>query len=290
MKRHFPLIFALVVGGVLLHTTETRAQSKTVWTDDEKPIVQQLHTLRSLPDDVRARTTKELALTIRKLPAGSHKLDLANDLANLSTEGDFGRETLQEVTTTLADALTEHPVPEEKGHPAAVYVELAELVRYEHMQGSLDSPEFSSAMTDLESEDAERQHADFTLTDINGQRWNLGSLRGKVVLLNFWATWCPPCRKEMPTLEILYDRFKSQGLVVLAISDEEIAKVKPYISTPGFSYPVLLDSGRKVNGLYHVKGIPRTFVYNRDGKMVAESIDMRTQKQFLGMLSEAGLK
>lgn len=181
-------------------------------------------------------------------------------------------------------------MPEEKGHPAMPYVELAELVRYEHMQASLDSPEFSSAITNLESEDAERQHADFTLRDINGQSWTLSGLRGKVVLLNFWATWCPPCRKEMPTLEILYDRFRSKGLVVLAISDEDISKVKPFISAPGFSYPILLDSGRKVNALYHVKGIPKTFVYDREGKMVAESIDMRTQKQFLEMVSEAGLK
>ena len=74
--------------------------------------------------------------------AGAHKLTLANSLANLSTEGDFGRETLQEVTTTLADALREHPVPEEKGHPAAPYIELAELVRYQHMRAASDSRNF----------------------------------------------------------------------------------------------------------------------------------------------------
>ena len=219
-----------------------------------------------------------------------HKLTLANSLANLSTEGDFGRETLQEVTTTLADALRENPVPEEKGQPAAPYIELAELVRYEHMRAASDSSEFSAAMAKLRSDDEGRQHADFTLTDLEGKSWTLSGLRGKVVVVNFWATWCPPCRKEMPDLETLYNRFKGEGLVVLAISDEDAGKVRPFIAEHQVTYPILLDPGRKVNDLFQVEGIPKTFVYNRNGKLVAQSIDMRTQKQFLGMLAEAGLK
>jgi peroxiredoxin len=265
-------------------------QSKIVWNDQEKPIAQQIGTLRSLPDDIRSRTTEQLALQIRQLPAGAHKLTLANALANLSTEGDFGRDTLQEVTTTLADALRENPVPEEKGQPAAPYVELAELVRYEHMRASSDSPEFSAAMTKLESDDERRQHVDFTLADLRGKSWTLSELRGKVVVVNFWATWCPPCRKEMPDLEALYNRFKGEGFVVLAVSDEDAAKVRPFIAERQVTYPILLDPGRKVNDLFQVEGIPKTFVYDRDGKLVAQSIDMRTRKQFLGMLAEAGLK
>jgi peroxiredoxin len=254
------------------------------------PIARQIGTLRSLPDDVRSRTTKQLALQIRQLPAGAHKLTLANALANLSTEGDFGRDTLQEVTTTLADALREQPVPEEKGQPAAPYVELAELVRYEHMRASSDSPEFSAAMAKLEGDDERREHVDFTLTDLQGKSWTLRELRGKVVLVNFWATWCPPCRKEMPDLEALYNRFEGEGLVVLAISDEDAGKVRPFLAARPVTYPILLDPGRKVNDLFQVEGIPKTFVYNREGKLVAQSIDMRTRDQFLGMLAQAGLK
>ncbi|HEY8669912.1 MAG TPA: TlpA disulfide reductase family protein, partial [Terriglobales bacterium] len=114
--------------------------------------------------------------------------------------------------------------------------------------------------------------------------------RGKVVLLNFWATWCPPCRKEMPDLETLYQRFAPQGLVILGISDEEAGKVKPFIEQQKISYPVLLDPGRKVNEQFQIDGIPKTFIYDREGKIVAQSIDMRTQKQFLKMLAQAGLK
>ena len=265
-------------------------QSKIVWNDREKPIAQQIGTLRSLPDDVRARTTKQLALQIRQLPAGANKLTLANALANRATEGDFGRDTLQEVTTTLAEALREHPAPEEKGQPAAAYMELAQLVRYEHMQAASHSPQFSAAMAKLEADDQSRQHTNFTLTDLQGRTWTLSELRGKVVLVNFWATWCQPCRKEMPDLDALYNRFKSEGLVVLGISDEDAAKVRSFIAERQVTYPILLDPGRKVNASFQVEGIPKTFIYDREGKMVAQSIDMRTREQFLGMLAEAGLK
>ena len=111
-----------------------------------------------------------------------------------------------------------------------------------------------------------------------------------MVLVNFWATWCPPCRKELPDLEALYQRFGSRGFVILAISDEEAGKVKPFVADQKLTYPVLLDPGRKVNELFQVEGIPKSFVYDRAGKLVAESIDMRTQRQFLEMLRHAGLE
>jgi len=290
MKIRF-LMIRVVLMGICVAPLMCRAQqNQIIWSDQEKPIVQQIGGLRSLADDVRAVTTKQLALQIRQFPAGAHKVILANALANLSTEGDFGRDTLQQVTTTLADALREHPVPEENGKPAEPYFELAMLVRYEHMRSDSDSPEFAAAMKQLEADDARRETADFTLTDLNGKSWTLSGLRGKVVLVNFWATWCPPCRKEMPDLETLYNRFKGQGLVVLGISDEDASKVNAFISEGGYTYPILLDPGRKVNDLFQIEGIPKTFVFARDGKLVAQSIDMRTQKQFLGMLGQAGLK
>jgi peroxiredoxin len=267
------------------------AQDKVVWSEPEKPIVEQLRGLRKLDDKVRVQTTKDLALQIRRLPVVPHKVQLAGALANLSTEGDFGRDTLQEVTTTLATALREQPpAPEKNGEPNDLYMELASLVRYEHMQATSDNPQFAAATAKLEATDANRQKADFTLTDLQGKSWHLADLRGKVVLVNFWATWCPPCRKEMPDLQALYDKFKDQGFVVLAISDEDAAKVKPFITERKIGYPVVLDPGRKVNTLYEVAGIPKSFVYDREGKIVAQSIDMRTRGQFLAMLALAGLQ
>jgi thiol-disulfide isomerase/thioredoxin len=110
------------------------------------------------------------------------------------------------------------------------------------------------------------------------------------VLVNFWATWCPPCRKEMPDLNALYAEFKDRGLIILAISDEEAGKVLPFIQERGIRYPVLLDPGDVVNKQFDIEGIPKSFVYDREGKIVAQSIDMRTRHQFLEMLAQAGLQ
>jgi len=282
--RCLPLIFAVILPFVL-------AQEKVVWSDQERPIVEKIHTLRQLDDTVRARTTRDLALQIRQLPVVPNKLRLAVGLSSLATEGDFGRDTLQEVTTTLATALREQPPAAGKdAEPNHAFIELASLVRYEHMQATSDNPQFAQAMSRLEADDAKRQQADFTLTDLHGQAWHLKDLHGKVVLVNFWATWCPPCRKEMPDLQALYDKYKDQGFVVLSISDEEQAKVAPFIADRKITYPVLLDPGRKVNEEFIVEGIPKSFVYDREGKLVAQSIDMRTRNQFQQMLAQAGLQ
>jgi peroxiredoxin len=314
----FLVLVAVLASGLHLASAQKK---EIVWSADEKPIADQIHGLRDLADDVRAGTTKDLALKIRKLPATENKLRLAEGLAGLSTEGDFGHDTLQEVATTLADALRERPLPWEASKsdagegsratpfpatrapatrapatraPAYPYIELASLVRYEHVEAPLDlnndHGQFHAAMEQLEADDRKREHLEFALRDLSGKTWTLSELRGKVVLVNFWATWCPPCRKEMPDLETLYQRFESKGFVVLGISDEEAAKVEPFIRERKVSFPVLLDPGRKANEMFVVEGIPKSFVYDREGKLVAQSIDMRTQKQFLEMLGKAGLE
>ena len=286
------IIFLVAAGSLLLLSISFAAiaQEKTVWSDQEKPIVEQIRGLRALPDDVRARTTRDLAMQVRQLPVSSNKLRLAGALANLSTEGDFGDEALQEVANTLASALREQPPTGKKGEPNDLYVELASLARYEHVSVASDNPQFAAATAKLEAEDTQRQEADFRLSDLQGKSWRLKDLQGKVVLVNFWATWCPPCRKEMPDLQSLYVRFQGQEFVVLAISDEDNTKVAPFIAERAITYPVLLDPARKVNGLFQIEGIPKSFVYDRNGKLVAQSIDMRTQKQFLEMLAQAGLQ
>ena len=270
---------------LLLMALSVGAQSQS-----EQAIKQQVQNLRKVPDSERGAATRNLALQIRQLPVNSNQRSLAGSLANLSTEGDFGRETLQEVATTLAEALRESPIRADQDGPPQPYVTLAQLARYEHVNVSLDDPQYAAALAKLEADDHARQYADFTLTDLQGKEWTLKSLKGKVVLVNFWATWCPPCRKEIPDLDALYTRFQDSGFVILGISDEEDGKVRPFATEQKITYPILLDPGRKVTESFRVGGIPKSFIYDRDGKLAAQSIDMRTQKQFLELLAKAGLR
>jgi peroxiredoxin len=130
----------------------------------------------------------------------------------------------------------------------------------------------------------------FTLTALDGKTYSLDTLRGKVVLLNFWATWCPPCRREMPDMDKLYQRLASKGLVVLAVSDEKRETVEGFLAKQNYTFPVALDEGRKVNSAFGIQGIPNSFLFDREGKLVGEAIDMRTERQFLEMFKAAGLE
>jgi peroxiredoxin len=266
------------------------ADDKPAWSAAEQPIADQLHRLRQVPDNDRGAATRQLAGQIRRLPAVPNRLRLAEGLANLATEGDFGRQTLQEVASTLAEALREQPIANENGEPAAPYMTLAQLIRYEQVRVSLRAPALAAALAQLEKLDLRRASADFALRDLDGKEWRLSGLRGKVVLVNFWATWCPPCRKEVPDLGALYSRFREKGFVVLAISDEEAGKVASFVKEHDVRYPVLLDPGGTVGKLFGAEGIPKSFVYGREGTLAATAIDMRTMGQFLAMLSKAGLE
>ena len=137
-SRRNPLFFSLLLCAAVLTALPSmlRAQEqKPNWSAQEKPIYDQIAGLRKLPDDQRAKVTRQVALDIRALPNTQNKVRLANGLASRATEGDFGRDTLQEVATTLADALQALPQPDVEGGPAPAYSELAQLVRYEHMTG-----------------------------------------------------------------------------------------------------------------------------------------------------------
>jgi peroxiredoxin len=258
------------------------AQTKPALSPQEKAISGEISGLRALPDAEWTKTAGKLARQIQQLPASQGKVGLISQLGNLVTEGDAGHETLQTVASTMVDVLRTSP-------NEGLVDTLAQLALYEHCEAPLDNPRYREAIAKLQAEDRKRQNADLTLKDLKGAEWSLKGLRGKVVLVNFWATWCPPCRKEMPDMEALYQRFQSRGLVVLAISDEDAGKVQPFV-TGKFTFPILLDAGRKVTERFGVEGIPKSFLYDREGKLVAQAIDRRTERQFLAMLQQAGLE
>ena len=111
----------------------------------------------------------------------------------------------------------------------------------------------------------------FTLRDPDGKSISLSDFRGKFVLLNFWATWCPPCVKEMPSMDRLADKLAQWPFVVLGISlDEEGAeKVKPFLARLGVRFPIALDPRSEVSSRYGARDLPSTFLINPEGNVIA---------------------
>jgi len=110
---------------------------------------------------------------------------------------------------------------------------------------------------------------DFTLRTMDGKNLRLQEQRGRVVMINFWATWCAPCRQEMPHLAKLYDKYRGSGFELLAVNvDEEQAKAMGLAQKLNLKFPVLFDGEKKqVSGLYDLKAMPSTVIIDRDGRV-----------------------
>jgi peroxiredoxin len=114
--------------------------------------------------------------------------------------------------------------------------------------------------------------ADFKLESLDGKDVSLGELGGKVVFLNLWATWCGPCREEMPSMETLFEEFRDKkDFVMLAVSQDTKGRavVAPYVEKNGYHFTVLLDPRNILTSAYDVSGVPETFIINRAGRIVA---------------------
>jgi len=114
---------------------------------------------------------------------------------------------------------------------------------------------------------------EFTLSLLSGGNASLSDYKGKVVILNFWATWCPPCRAEMPSMETLYQRFNSQGLEILAVDIGENANtVRQFIQNNKYTFPVMLDSNSRISRIYGIEAIPTSYILDREGKIAARVV------------------
>ncbi len=109
---------------------------------------------------------------------------------------------------------------------------------------------------------------DFELKRPGGESIRLSNMRGQAVLVNLWATWCPPCRAEMPTIEKVYNDYKDQGFTVLSVNmtyQDDTLSVEPFVKKEGLTYPILLDEGGAVARSYQLRSLPSSYFIDRTG-------------------------
>src|SRR5881296_2096606 len=119
---------------------------------------------------------------------------------------------------------------------------------------------------------------EFELPDLVDKSVRLSDFRGKVVFLNFWATWCKPCREEMPSMEILYKNFEKDGLVILAISIDRVTTKKdipPFVKALNLTFPILIDSWGQTDKRYKLMGVPETYIIDQNGVLREKVIGPR---------------
>ncbi len=158
--------------------------------------------------------------------------------------------------------------------PASIYIPYALLVtalasalivavnKVELKPGEVEYPEVSFISPDFE------------LPSLSGGKYKLSDYRGKVVFINFWATWCATCKVEMPSMEKLYQTFKKDEFEMLTVSvDKDQSLIKPFMEKYKLTYPTLLDPNSKVaKGAYKTTGVPETFIVNKEGIIVYKAI------------------
>src|SRR3989337_1712722 len=129
----------------------------------------------------------------------------------------------------------------------------------------------------------------FELINLVGDRIRLSELRGTVVLINFWATWCGPCRLEMPAIQERFERYHPE-LAILAVDfDEPADDVQKFVDELGLTFEVLLDPGAKVQDLYRVRGYPTTYLVDRVGIVQVHHIGLMTEEQLDRYLAQVGV-
>jgi peroxiredoxin len=134
---------------------------------------------------------------------------------------------------------------------------------------------------------------DFTLRSVGGANLRLAEQRGQVVLVNFWATWCGPCRQEMPHLNRLYDKYRSSGFVLLGVNiDDDPRAAADLAAKLGLRFPVLLDTDKQVSRVYDMSAMPATLLIDRDGRVrhihrgYRDGVERTYEEQVRGLLKE----
>ena len=217
----------------------------------------------------------------------SDLVDAENDLASLQSDLADTRNDLARVRSLLESAET--LLLTEQGEYAALQSQISSL------QSDLDEAEAWIAELEVMAVEVAKEvvaqvvpegsqvgdlSSDFQLKDLDGKTVSLRDLQGSPVMLNFWATWCPPCRNEMPYLQQIYEEWQDKGLVILTINlRESTYTVRQFMQDNNYSLPVLLDTNGNVSNKYDVAAIPTTFFIDEYGVIQARKVGSFSSKQ-----------
>jgi len=127
---------------------------------------------------------------------------------------------------------------------------------------------------------------DFTLMDLDGNEISLSDFNGKVLILNFWATWCPPCREEIPDFVEVYNEYESEDVQFIGVSNEDISTLRSFVEDYNISYPILIDD-ENIMGKWGISAIPTTFVFDKDGQIISKSVGTMTREQLVNIIEDA---
>jgi len=163
------------------------------------------------------------------------------------------------------------------------------MIREYSLDLGRNDPSIQSRIALAQLEEALSDRYSFTLPSLDGKSVSLKDLRGNVLLLHFWATWCGPCRAEKPILENVYRDLKDKGFMLLAITDEDPAVVRRYLNQSRIGLPILIDRSRSVFDHYGIEGIPKTLIINRQGRIMARPITISGEGVLRKLLASAGV-
>lgn len=132
--------------------------------------------------------------------------------------------------------------------------------------------------------------ANFTLEDLDGNTISLNDLKGKNIFLNFWATWCPPCRGEMPDIQSIHEEYSEKGLVILAVNlGEGKDAIKDFVKKNNYDFKVLLDTEQTVGDMYNISAIPSSYFLDKDGNIIGKKIGAMSKEEIKSYLKLLGL-
>jgi len=256
--------------------------------DLNSPVKREILELRTLPTPQWEAATAKILKEVRAMEAGPTKLFLAFGLTQVVDESSVSRGTLRAIAETYHQALIESP-PADAAERSSQYEYLATFIHYQHVEVDFQDAELAKAQAVLAADDADVRKADFTLSDMKGNTVTLSRLRGKIVLVNFWATWCVPCLAEMHDLDAIQKRYGSQQVAVVSLTSDERQKIETLLEREHYQQQILLDSDGTIYKKFHVSEIPHLFVFDRNGRFEVDYLGRHSQAELIEMLHRPGL-